>query len=186
MRTFGLGLLLAGILILETGPTHAAVQYPLALTLDARLEAGVTTIASKITVRVDRPMDDRRRIEVTDALKYGGYGNFVNALRPQPPLGSIETQSAKVDIRYTREEQDGPATRLIVVADRPLFFVSVDPTKSRAGYQLTLVDLRFDGSGGVTGQMAGAARVKPGPEGSVVLDDYAETLVQLTGRLNRP
>ncbi len=186
MRTFPAGLPFAVFLALEAGPTRAAVHYPLVLTLDARIEAGVTTITSKVTIRVDGPMDDRARARVTDGLKYGGYPAFVSALQPQPVLGSVETQSAKVEIRYAREEQAGAGSRLILVADRPLFFLSDDPSKNRTGYQLTIVDLRFDESGGVTGQMAGAARVKPGPDGAVVLDDYAETLVQLTGRTSTP
>jgi hypothetical protein len=49
-----------------------------------------------------------------------------------------------------------------------------------------MVDLRFDGQGGVTGQLAGAARVKPGPDGRVILDTYAEEPVQLKGRVGTP
>ena len=56
------------------------------------------------------------------------------------------------------------------------------PTKARAGYELTVVDLRLDDKGAGTGTMAGAARVKPAPGGAVILDDYAEAPVELTVR----
>jgi len=34
--------------------------------------------------------------------------------------------------------------------------------------------------------MAGAARVKPAPDGGVIVDDYAEAPVQLTGSIGKP
>jgi hypothetical protein len=185
MRTLVLGLLVATASVVATGARQAGVHYPLDLTLDATFTAGATTIASKVTIQVTRPMESPLRTSVTDALLHGGYSNFVNALRPVLSVGSIKTQSNTVPIRYTREDPDGSATRLILIADSPLVFLGSDPTRSRAGYELTLVNLRFDSQGGVTGQMAGAAKVKPSPDG-VVLDNYADQLVQLTGRVPQP
>jgi hypothetical protein len=182
MRAFGLVLSIAGLVALVTLPTRAAVQYPLTLTVDAQGKVGATTITSKLTIKIDRPMEDSRRTRVTDALKFGGYPNFLNTLRPLPAVGSIATQAKTVDVKYTREEADGS---LIIVADRPLFFLSPDPTKGRPGYELTVAQLRFDAKGGVTGQMTGAARVKPSPDGGVILDDYAEELVQIKGQLGK-
>jgi len=84
-------------------------------------------------------------------------------------------------------ESVGRALRLLtLVADRPLFFLGADAAKSRAGYELTIVDLRIDEQGAGTGTMTGAARVKPGPDGSVILDDFAEAPVELTVRPSRP
>jgi hypothetical protein len=177
------GLAVAGCLVAASGPLHAALQYPLTLTLDARLTVGVTTVTSKLTIRVSRAMDGFSLTRAQDALKHGGYPNFLNALRILPAVGDIATQSAKATVRYAREQQDGATTRLVLVADTPLFFLNADPSKARAGYHLTVVELRVDEQGNVTGQMAGAARVKPVPDGGVVLDDYTEELVQLTGKI---
>jgi len=172
--------------LLLTGPADAAVQYPLVLTLDAVFKSGVTTVSSKVTISVNRAMIDPIRSRVTDALKFGGYPGFLNTLRSAPELGSVKTQSAEVVIRYTREDPDGTGSRLVLVADRPLFFLSRDPVKAKGGYELTLIDLRFDDRGGVTGQMSGAARVKPGGDGAVVLDTWAEEPVQLKGTVGKP
>jgi hypothetical protein len=84
-----------------------------------------------------------------------------------------------VDIRYAHEQKESAGRRLVLIADRPLFFLGGDPAKSKAGYELTVVELRFDAQGGVTGTMAGAARVKPSPNGPV-LNDYAEAPVRLS------
>ena len=52
-------------------------------------------------------------------------------------------------------------------------FLTTDPARNRTGYELTVVDLRFDDHGGISGTMSGAARVKPSPDGPV-LGDFAE------------
>ena len=98
-----------------------------------------------------------------------------------PPIGTIALQSRTVDIRYAHEQQQGTGRRLVLVADRPLFFLGGDVAKNRAGYELTIVELLFDAQGGVAGTMTGAARVKPSP-GGLVLDDYAEAPVRLAAR----
>ena len=181
MRAFVLTLSIAGLLFMGTGSMRAAVKYPLVVTLEAQVKSGVTTVNSLVTVRVERAMLSSWRTQVTDALKHGGYSNFVNKLRPLSSIGTIETQSAKVEIRYQREEAVGTGTKLVLIADRPLFFLG-DPAKSKAGYDLTVVELQLDGKGGVTGQMSGAARVRPSPDGTVLLDTYLEGLVQLKGK----
>lgn len=164
---------------------HAGGEYPLTLVVDAQAKRAATTVVSALTIRVERLMEENRRTRVTDALKYGGYANFLTALRALPAVGTIELDARKVDLRYAHEQTDERGRRLILVADRPLFFFG-DPSKARAGYELTIVELRFDQQGGATGTMAGAARVKPAPGDGVVLDDYAESPVQLAGRLRQP
>jgi hypothetical protein len=178
MRPFCVALLIASLLIPSSAFAQAAA-YPLTLVVDAQAKSAVTTITSKLTIQVDRPMDDTYRGRVTDAFKHGGYPNFLNTLRTLPEIGSIQLEKRKVVIRYGREENQETGRRLILVADRPLFFLG--DTKPRAGYELTLVELRIDAKGGVTGTISGAARVKPAPDGAVVLDNYAETPAQLTG-----
>jgi hypothetical protein len=161
--------------------SRAAADYPLTLTLDATATTGVTAVTSRVILRVERLMEESRRKRVTDALTYSGYANFLTALRALPPIGAIEIQARTVEIRYAHEQQDATGRRLVLVADRPLFFLGDDSAKARAGYELTIVELRFDAQGGVTGTMAGAARVKPSP-GGLVLDDYAQAPVRLVAR----
>jgi hypothetical protein len=163
-------------------PVRAAGEYPLTVSLAASASTAETQINSRVLIHVDRLMEESRRKRVTDALTYSGYGNFLNALRALPPIGAIALQARTVEIRYAREEQEPAARRLVLVADHPLFFLSGDLQKSRAGYELAVVELRIDAQGGVTGRMAGAARVKPSPDG-VVLDDFADVPVQLSGQV---
>ena len=157
----------------------AAGDYPLLRELEARVKLGDTSITSKVTIGVDRLMEENRWKRVTDALKHGGYSNFVTALRALPPVGWIQLNARKVEVRYAHEEQRPAGRRLVVVADKPLFVLG-DPAKSRPGFELTVIELNIDASGTITGSMAGAARVKPSLEGGVLLEDYAEALVTLS------
>jgi hypothetical protein len=161
-----------------------AVEYPLLLTLDAAATTATAAMSSIVTVRVNRLMEESRRTRVTDALRYNGYGNFLTVLRSLPPVGEIELQGRKVEIKYARETEDGAGRRIVLIADHPLFFLTVDPSKSRTGFELTMVDLRVDAKGVVTGTMTGAARVKPSPDGPVI-DDFAEAPVRLAVRSDR-
>ena len=168
----------AGWLAAATATAGAAGEYPLVRDFEARAKVGDTSITSKITVGVDRLMEENRWKRVTDALKHGGYPNFVNALRALPPIGWVEVNKRRVELRYAREEQRPAGRRLIVVADKPLFFLG--EAKPKPGFELTIVELNIDARGVVTGSMAGAARVKPSYQGGVVLEDYADALVTLS------
>ena len=57
---------------------HAA-DYPLSLVALASLKSGSTSVTSNVVIRVDRLMEESRRVRVTDALKYNGYLGFVPA-----------------------------------------------------------------------------------------------------------
>src|SRR5262245_18269801 len=164
---------------------HGDLAYPLNVTLEARAKTAATTINSSVTFSVERLMEESRRVRVTDGLKYNGYPGFLKVLRAIPPVGTMATAARKVEIRYAYEQAHKDGRRLVLVADQPLFFLAADPAKARAGYELTIVELIVDGKGGVTGTMAGAARVKPGPDGVPVLDDFAEIPVRLEGRLKQ-
>jgi len=159
----------------------AAVDYPLTLTAHAKFASGPTTITSVLTIRVDKLIDAAGRKRLLDRLNYGGgYPGFLNALRPLPVLGQVSTPNAHVDLRYAWEMKVDERRRLILIADKPLFFLPNDPARSRAGYELTVVDLLLDSRDAGSGQMSGAARVKPSPDQGVILDDFGASIVQLT------
>jgi len=174
----------AGLALGAMVPARAAVEYPLSLTLDATAKTETLTIAATLNVHVDRLMLETRHKRVTDALTYSGYGNFMTALRSLPPVGTIALKDRSVEIRYAHEQPEASGRRLLLVADRPLFFDG-DPARNRTGYELTIVELHFDAQGAISGRMMGAARVKPSPDG-VVVDNFASVEVQLKARSPRP
>ena len=158
-----------------------AADYPLTLEATAQVSQGSTTVRSKLTIQVERLMNQTYRQRVTDALKFGGYPNFLKTLRGLPVIGTVDLDGRKVELRYAHEEPRDGGSRLVLAADAPLFFLG-SPGKAKAGYELTLVELTLDAQGSGKGTMTGAARVKPTPDGGLVVDDFASAPVQLTVR----
>lgn len=161
------------------GRAGAADGYPRTVIAQARVKNGDSVITSTLKISINRLMEPSRRTRVLDGLKYNGYQGFMNALRPLPVIGAIATPSREVSVRYAWESAVDEKRRLVVVSDKPLFFLPNDAAKSRAGYELTVVELLFDAGGGAVGTMSGAARVKPAADG-IVLEDFAAAPVELT------
>jgi hypothetical protein len=162
---------------------RAAGEYPLSVVLNAHAQSPTSTITSTVSIVVERPMEESRRKRVTDGLKYDGYPGFMKVLRTLPPVGTIDMSGRKVEIRYAHEQPRQNGYRLVLAADSPSFFLAADPDKSRKGYELTLIELLVDASGNITGTMSGAARVKPGPDGGPIVDNFAAVPVKLEGKL---
>ena len=158
-----------------------AADFPLTLLASAQATKGATTITTTLTIHVDRLMNGTYRSRVTDALKFGGYPKFLSALRALPAIGHIRVENRMVEVRYAREDPLDKGTRLVLVADQPLFFLG-EAGKARAGYELTLVDVTLDAQGSGKGTITGAARVKPSPDGAVIIDDFASAPVDVTVR----
>jgi hypothetical protein len=177
-RTSAIAAAVTAALVCVAVPGHAANGYPRTLVAEATAASGPNKITAMVTIKIDRLVEPTRRQRVLDGLKFNGYQGFMNALRPLPVIGSIATPNGNVKVRYAWETTVENRNRLIVVADKPLFFLPADSPPPRAGYELTFVELLFDESGAASGTMSGAARVKPAPDG-IVLDDFAAVPVTL-------
>ena len=83
----------------------------------------------------------------------------------------------KFPIRWAREQKTAKGRTIVVVTDTPVFFVGGGSTeaKPRAGYEVAVIQLMVDAIGLGKGSMAAAARVKPGGETGVQIDDYADS-----------
>jgi hypothetical protein len=159
-----------------------ADPYPQTITANAKAVEGVTTVTSTITITIDRLVEPSPRNRLIEGLQRNGYQGFMDVIWTLPTIGSIAIQSDQVDVKYAWETQVQRRRRLVVIADKPLFFLARDAAQSRAGYDLTVVELQFDDRGAATGTMAGAARVKLSPDEGIGLQDYATVPFQLTVR----
>jgi hypothetical protein len=168
------GLLMAG------GGLQAAGSYPRTIVANAKATTGGATITSTVTIHINRLVEPSRRDRLLKGMDQNGYQGLMDVMRPLPVIGTIATQRATVDVKYAWETPAQGKTRLIIVADKPLFFLPGDEPKARPGYQLTVVQLLLDDHGAGTGLIAGAARVKRAPEEGIILEDYATAPVDLT------
>jgi hypothetical protein len=138
--------------------------------------------AATLQVQIQRYTPDADRTAVETALKTGGYAAFLTALRKAPEVGFVEMGGQKYPIRWARQTPSANGRTIVVVTDKPVFFVGggqVD-AKPRAGYDVAVLRIQVDDVGLGSGTMAAAARVKPGGESGVQIDDYADAPIKLT------
>ena len=165
---------------------RAQQSYPRTWQATADAALGKSAVTATFTIHVNGLMPDLTFKVVADALKYGGYPNFLPALRKLPAIGYVELAGRRTEVKYARMRA-GSDTNLVIGTDQPIFFLgggATDP-KRKAGYELGIIDLELDAQGNGHGLMAAAARVKPGPDGGVIIDDYAEAPIKVSVKLTK-
>jgi hypothetical protein len=175
----------AVLLVLAATPTMVVSQNkgaPEIFTANLHVtgaEAGAAAAAIQIQVQRYTPDADRTAVEA--ALKSGGYPAFVTALRKAPEVGTVSVGDQKWSIRWARERPTKTGRTIVLVTDKPVFFVGggrVD-AKPREGYEVAVIQMNVDDAGLGNGSMAAAAKVKPGGETGVTIEDYADNLIKL-------
>jgi hypothetical protein len=155
---------------------------PETFSANAQVIGNAGASATVVSMKVDRYSSDADRDAVTQALKEGGYPAFLTALRKAPVVGTLTLGGEAFDIRWARQQPVANGRWIVLVTDKPVFFVGGGSVgaKPRDGYAVALVRFRMDDGGvGFDGTMAAAARVKAGGETGVQVDDYAEKPITL-------
>jgi hypothetical protein len=155
----------------------------------AQVKNATGALSGTLEVRLRRvtPEFDKKAVEA--ALKEGGYPRFLTAIRNAPEVGQLVLGGgAPIAIRYARERVDAKGRTVVVVTDKPAYFIGGGRAESapRKGYEVAVIEIRIDPTGAGTGSMAGAARVRPDGDGGVLLDDYADALITLANITRKP
>jgi hypothetical protein len=175
---FGLCLCAAASAVAQQ-PRNAGVPETFGAKAQAENAAGAA-VSAPILIHVERYTPDFDRKTVEDALKFNGYPGFLTAVRKAPNVGYVELNGGKFTIRWARQTPSSTGRTIVVITDKPVAFLGgATSGKPRAGYEVALIQLKVDGHGDGTGMMMAAARVKPGGETGVQIDDYAETPITL-------
>lgn len=166
-------------------------SQPEVFTGTAQAKNPTGAVSGTLEVRLRRVTPDFDRKAVETALKEGGYPRFLTAIRNAPEVGQLVLAGgAPLSIRYANERVDGGGRRLLLVTDKPAYFVGggrADASvAARQGFEVAVIEIRIDGRGAGTGSMAAAARVRPDGDGGVLLDDFAEQLITLTDLARKP
>lgn len=166
------------------GAQAARPNTPEIFSATAEAKNAKGAVSGTLEVRLNRytPEFDRKTVET--ALKEGGYPRFLLALRNAPEVGQLVLGGGEpFSIRYAREKVEAGGRTIVLVTDKPVFFIGGGrnaSTKPRAGYEIAVLQIQMDGKGQGSGTMAAAARVRPDGDGGVLLDDYAEEPIALT------
>ena len=175
-------------LVAQAPPTKTGAPEELSGTAQVKNATGA--ISGTLEVRVTRYTPDFDRKTMEEALRLGGYPRFVTALRNAPEVGQLVLGGSEpFAIRYARETVEAGGRTIVVVTDKPVFFIGgghTAGTRSRAGFEVAVLQIQLDGNGQGSGTMAAAARVRPDGDGGVLLEDYAEELIALTKLTRKP
>ena len=182
--------------LLLGAPTWVAAQAarpttgaPEVFSATAQAKNASGAISGTLEVQVNRYTPDFDRKTVEEALRLGGYPRFLTTLRNAPEVGQLVLGGGQLyAIRYAREKVEAGARTIVLVTDRPVFFVGSGraDAKPRAGFEVAVLQIQLDGSGQGRGTMAAAARVRPDGDGGVLLDDYAEEPIALVNVTRKP
>ena len=160
-----------------------APRFPKRSPRPRRLPVVPAPSRQRSTVRIDRYIVDYAEDAIRNGLKHGGYSGFLTALRSAPAVGSVTVGDQSFTLRWATQEAIPSGRRIVVITDKPIAFVggaAAKGAKSRAGYEVALIRFEVDKQGQGQGEMAAAARVRPGGDTGVQIDDYAETMIKLT------
>jgi len=166
-----------------------ATTAPEVFSATAQAKTASSAVSGALVMRVSRYTPDFDRKTVEEALRLGGYPRFLTALRNAPEVGQLTlADGPPYVIRYARNKAVGAGREIVLVTDRPVFFVGSARTdaKPRAGYEVAVIQIQVDGAGRGKGTMAAAARVRPDGTGGVLLDDYADALIEVTNVTRSP
>jgi hypothetical protein len=156
-------------------------KLPESFTANAQFQGAAGAAATTVKIRIDRYTPDAERDAVLQALKEGGYQGFVAALRKAPVVGVVSMGDSTFDIRWARATANKNNRSIVVVTDKPMYFLGAgNPNaKSREGFDVGVLSFDVDSVGmGFNGRMAAAAKVKPGANG-VEVADYADKMIEL-------
>jgi hypothetical protein len=155
---------------------------PETFTATAQAKGPTASVTATVEIYIQRFTPEFDRTAVETGLKHGGYSGFLTALRKAPVVGRVTLAQKETPIRWARERKTDKGRTITVVTDKPLFFIGggAATPESRAGFEVGVIQITVDAKNTGDGLMAAAARVKPGPEEGIVIDDFAEVPITLS------
>jgi hypothetical protein len=147
----------------------------------ARVTSGASTADAYFSVQIDRYTPEKDLKAMEDALQSGGSDGFVQALKKAPIAGHLKIGDKSFTIRWARQKPTDKGRVISIVTDAPVYYVGagVPEAKPKAGYDVAVAQMTIDTAGLGDGIIALAAKVKPGGENGVEIQDYAAEPVKL-------
>ena len=147
----------------------------------ARVATGTAIADASFTIQIDQYTPEKDLKVMEQALQSGGSAGFVAALKKAPVAGHLKTGDKTFTIRWARQRETPKGRVISIVTDAPVYFVGagVPGAQARTGFDVAVAQMNIDSAGLGDGTIALAAKVKPGAEGGVEVQDYATEPVKL-------
>jgi hypothetical protein len=125
----------------QAAPPATGAPETFIATAQAKNATGAMSGTLEIRLRRYTPDFDRKTVE--SALREGGYPRFLTTLRNAPEVGQLVLGGGEpFAIRYAREKVEAGGRSIIVVTDKPVFFISgarPSGSKPRSGYEIAVI-----------------------------------------------
>ena len=147
----------------------------------ARVATGTAVADATFTVQIDQYTPEKDLKAMEQALQTGGSAGFVAALKKAPVAGHLKTGDKTFTIRWARQRETPKGRVISIVTDAPVYFVGagIPGAQARTGFDVAVAQMTIDTAGLGEGSIALAAKVKPGADGGVEVQDYATEPVKL-------
>jgi hypothetical protein len=155
---------------------------PESFSANANVAGAAGAGAARLVIQVDRYSPAGERDAVAQALRERGYAAFLEALHKAAPVGTLTLSGETFSIQWAREARESNGRTIVLITDKPVYFVGGGSTKAkpRDGYDIAVLKFKVDDAGlGYDGMMAAAARVKADAAGDVEIEDYADAPIRL-------
>jgi hypothetical protein len=152
-------------------------------TFNGKARAGTSTATadSAFTIQIDQYTPEKDLKAMEQALQSGGSDGFVQALKKAPVAGHLKVGDKSFTIRWAKQVTTPKGRSISIVIDAPVYFLGagLPEAKPRAGYDVAVAKMDIDSAGLGEGLIALAAKVKPGGQGGVEIQDYSTEPVKL-------
>jgi hypothetical protein len=147
----------------------------------AKVQTGTAVADATFTIQIDQYTPDKDLKAMETALQSGGSAGFVTALKKAPVAGHLKVGDKSFTIRWARQKDTAKGRVISIVTDSPVYFVGagLPDAQAKAGFDVAVAQLNIDSAGLGDGSIALAAKVKPGGQNGVEIQDYATEPVKL-------
>ena len=160
---------------------HKPSDTPVEFSATVQATGPLGSVATTVQIHILKYTEERDRKALLAALVKNGYQAFLPALRAVPTVGYVQIKEQKWNLKWAHQQQTESGQSVTVATDQPIFFVGGGnpDAKPRQGFEVAVIEFQIDNAGLGTGTMTAAARVKPGGDDGVLIEDYAAKPIKL-------
>jgi hypothetical protein len=147
----------------------------------ARIASSTAVADASFSIVIDQYTPEKDLKAMEQALQSGGSEAFVQALKKAPVAGHLKSGDKTFTIRWARQKETPKGRVISIVTDAPVYFLGagLPDAQARAGFDVAVAQMTIDTAGLGEGSIALAAKVKPGGQNGVEIQDYATEPVKL-------
>lgn len=147
----------------------------------AELRSGGKVYTAHLTISLDRMLTAGEHDVLVAALRSGDVEVLKRTMACQPAIGYVDRGNVRLAIRFASSSPAGKGRMVRIACDEPMSYLGgeIPDLAATPGFDLAYVLLSLDSEGKGTGEIARAAKLKVGEDGSLVVAEWGADVVDL-------